>query len=165
MRPLVLTVGAFVALVWVAAIVHGRVRVDPFARAAPAPRPSLAARPIDPNTITTTEPELGVVAYRVPLPSGLTDGDAVELRFRAALDGAKVEAFGEGPRLNARLLRKRVGGDTVVVPLTPGRVDVVEVRVHRNLREPSIVREVVVMAPISSGAGDPPRAASARSIR
>jgi len=165
MRPAVLTAAAFIGLAWAAAIVHGRVHVNPFARAPAAARAPLAAKPIDPGTIVTSERSLGEVGYRVPLPDGLEDGDSLELRFRGALDGAKVEAFGEGPRLNARLLRKRVGGDTVVVPLAPGRVDVVEVHVHRNLREPPILRDAIVMAPIKPVTTDPPRAASPRSTR
>jgi hypothetical protein len=51
----------------------------------------------------------------------------------------------------------------VVVPLVRGRIDAVEVRVHRHLRAPPIVREVVVLAPATSPAARPPLAASPRS--
>ena len=109
--------------------------------------------------------DYGVVGYRVPLPAGLTDGDSVELRFRDALDGAKVEAVAEGPRLHATLLHKRVGGDTVAVPLAPGRVDAVELRVRHHFRAPPILRAAVVFAPATASAADPPPAASPRSTR
>jgi hypothetical protein len=164
-QPLAITIAAAFGLSAAAFAVHGRLRVDPFARARPAAAGPLVATPIDPDTVTTTEPRLGVVGYLVPVPPGVIDADRLELRFRAPLDGARVEAVGGGPRTHATLLRQRVGGDTVVVPLAPGRIDAVEVRVHRHLRSPPIVREVVVLAAATSPAPRPPPAASPRSPR
>jgi hypothetical protein len=89
------------------------------------------------------------------------------LRFRDPLDGARVDAYANGPRLHETLLRKRIGGDSVLVPMPPGTVDTVEVRVHRNLRPPPIVRDVVLLTPATpaAAAADPPPAASPRSTR
>lgn len=165
MRPLLLTLTAAVGLAWSAAILHARLRFEPFARARPAAAGTLVATSIDPGAVITTEPRRGVVDYIVPLPREVVDADRLELRFRAALDGARVEAVGSGPRTRATLLRQRVGGDTVVVPLVRGRIDAVEVRVHRHLRAPPLVREVVVLAPATSPAARPPPAASPRSPR
>jgi hypothetical protein len=165
MRSAVLAAGVIIGLAWAVAILHGRVHLNPFAHGRDAPRARLASTPIDPDEITISEPALGVVAYHVPLPAGLTDGDSVELRFRAALDGAKVDAEGEGPRSRAKLLNRRIGGDTVSVPLVPGRIDAVELRVRHHFRAAPILRAAVVFAPAKPAAGDPPRAASPRSIR
>lgn len=165
MRPLLLTVAAAVGLAWSAAILHARLRLDPFARARPATPGTLVATPIDPGAVTTTEPGRGVVDYIVPLPREVIDADRLELRFRTALDGARVEAVGAGPRTRATLLRQRVGGDTVVVPLPRGRVDAVEVRVHGHLRALPIVRDARVLVPVTGPAARPPPAASPRSPR
>ena len=165
MRPLALAIGVVIGLGWAVALFHGRLRADLFAHARAAPRARLISAQIDPAVSTTSEPEYGVVGYRVPLPAGLTDGDSVELRFRDALDGAKVEAVAEGPRLHATLLHKRIGGDTVAVPLAPGRVDAVELRVRHHFRAPPILRTAVVFAPATAPAADPPPAASPRSTR
>jgi hypothetical protein len=164
-RQLAIAIGAAVGLSAAAYAVHGRIHVEPFARARPAATGSYVATPIDPGAVTTTELRPGVVGYVVPLPPGLIDADRLELRFRAALDGARVEAIGGGPRTHATLLRQRVGGDSVVVPLAPGRIDAVEVRVHRHLRPTPIVREVVVVAAATSPAPRPPPGASLRSPR
>jgi hypothetical protein len=102
---------------------------------------------LPPEIMLTSEPYFGLIAFRIPIPAGTVDGDSVQLRFREPLDGARVEAFGQGPRTSATLLRKRIGGDTVVVPLAPGRVDAVDVRVHRNFRPPPIVRDAAVLVP------------------
>jgi hypothetical protein len=163
MRPLLLTVVAAVGLAWSAAILHARLRLDPFPHARHAAPGTLVATPIDPGAVTTTEPRRGVVDYIVALPGEVIDADRVELRFRAALDGARVEAVGAGPRTHATLLRQRVGGDTVVVPLPRGRVDAVEVRVHRNRRAPPIVRDARVLIAVTGPAARPPPAASPRS--
>lgn len=165
MRAAVIAAGVIVGLAWAVAILHGRLRVDPFAHARAAPRTRLVSTQIDPDTITTSETAFGVVDYRVPLPAGLTDGDSVELRFRDGLDGAKVDAEGDGPRAHAKLLHRRIGGDTVSVPLTPGRTDAVEVRVRHHFRAPPILRAAVVFAPATTAAADPPPAASPRSTR
>lgn len=165
MRSAVLVAGVIIGLAWAVAILHGRFRLDPFAHAQAAPRPRLASTLIDPDQITVSEPAFGVVAYHVPLPAGLTDGDRVELRFREALDGAKVDAEGDGPRSRAKLLKKRVGGDTVSVPLAPGRIDAVELRVRHHFRAAPILRAAVVFAPATAAAVDPPPAASPRSTR
>jgi hypothetical protein len=145
---------------------RGATRLDPFARARPAARGSFVAAPIDPDTITTSEPSPGVVEYHVPLadtPAG--PRATLEIRFRAPLDGARVSAVGAGPRTRATLLRdKRVGGDTVVVPLGPARTDAVEVRVHRHLRPPPILRDVALLA-VSPPAAGPPSATSPRWTR
>jgi hypothetical protein len=165
MRPAVLAAGVVVGLAWAVAILHGRFRLDPFARARPAPRTQLGSMQIDPDQITTSAPAFGVVAYHVPLPAGLTDGDSVELRFREALDGAKVDAEGDGPRSHTRLLNKRIGGDTVSVPLAPGRIDAVELRVRHHFRAPPILRTAVVFAPATTPAANPRPATSPRSMR
>jgi hypothetical protein len=165
MRPAALAVGVVIGLGWTIAILHDRFRLDPFARGRAAPHARLVSTQIDPDVITSSELAFGVVDYRVPLPAGLTDGDSVELRFRDALDGAKVEAVADGPRLHATLLHKRIGGDTVAVPLAPGRVDAVELRVRHHFRAPPILRTAVVFAPATVSAADPPPAASPRSTR
>ncbi|HMF43055.1 MAG TPA: hypothetical protein VKQ32_20420 [Polyangia bacterium] len=165
MRPTVLGILAAVVLV-VAAVLHGRAHLDPFAHARTAPRGPLVTTAIGADTVTTTEPSFGVIAFRVPLPEGTVNADSVELRFREPLDGARVEGFADGPRTHATLLHKRVGGDTIVVPLPPGPIDSVHVRVHRNLRPPPIVRDVVMLTPATPpAAGDPPLAASRQSTR
>ena len=165
MRPAALAVGVVIGLAWTLAILHGRFRLDPFAHARAAPRARLVSQQIDPDAITSSELAFGVVEYRVPLPAGLTDGDSVELRFRNALDGAKVDAVADGPRVHATVLRKRIGGDTVAIPLAPGRVDAVELRVRHHLRAAPILRAAVVFAPATTGSAGPPPAASPRSTR
>jgi hypothetical protein len=165
MRPAVIAASVIVGLAWTVAILHGRIRLDPFARASAEPRARLVSTQIDASVITTSEPGFGLVAYLVPLPAGLTDGDSVELRFREGLDGAKVEAVGDGPRLHTTLLHRRVGGDTIAVPLARGRVDTVEVRVRHNFRAPPILRTAVVFAPATKTGAGPPLAASPRSMR
>jgi len=147
MRLPLLGVAAAVALAAAAFALPGRFHFDPLTRARAAPRGPMMSMPIAADAIVTTEPGLGVMAFRVPLPDGTAGADSVTLRFREPLDGARVEAYGQGPRTSATLLRKRVGGDTVVVPLAPGRVDAVDVRVHRNFRPPPIVRDVAVLVP------------------
>jgi len=165
MRPTVLGVVAAVVLV-VAAVLHGRFRLDPFAHARAAPRGAMVATPIGADTVMTSEPSFGVIAFRVPLPPGTAGADSLQLRFREPLDGARVEAFADGPQLHATLLHKRAGGDTVVVPLPPGPVDSVHIRVHRNLRPPPIVRDVALLVPATpAAAGDPRPATSPRSMR
>lgn len=165
MRPTVLGILAAAALV-AASVVHARLHLDPFAKFRAAPRGPMVTTPIGAETVTTSEPSFGVIAFGVPLPAGMAGADSVELRFRQPLDGARVEAFADGPQLHATLLRKRVGGDTIVVPLPPGPVETVRVRVHRNLRPPPIVRDVVVLTPATpAAAGDPPLAASRQSTR
>jgi len=166
MRPTILAAGVIIGLAWVVAIVHGRLRLDPFARARAAPRARLVATTIEPDQITTSEAAFGVVGYHLPLPAGLTAADSVEVRFRDALDGAKVDAEANGPRSHTRLLRKRIGGDTVTVPLAPGRIDAVDLRVRHGLRPPPILRAAVVFAPPATpAAAGPPLAASPRSTR
>jgi len=167
MRPAVLAGGVIIGLAWVIAIVHGRLRLDPFARGRAAPHARLVATTIEPDQITTSAAPFGVVGYHLPLPAGLSDADSVEVRFRDALDGAKVDAEATGPRSHARLLRKRVGGDTVTVPLAPGRIDAVDLRVRHGLRPPPILRAAVVFAPppATPAAAGPPLAASPRSTR
>ena len=165
MRPTMLGILAAVGLV-AAAVLHGRHRLDPFAHAHAAPRGPLVTTPVGADTVTTSEPSFGVIAFRVPLPAGTTDADSIEIHFREPLDGARVEAFADGPQMHATLLHKRVGGDTIVVPLPPGAIDVVHVRVHRNLRPPPIVRGVAVLTPARpAAAGDPPPAGSRQSTR
>jgi len=148
MRPTVIGILAAVGLV-AAAVLHGRVRLDPFARAGAAAAGPVTRTPIEAGTVTISEPGFGVIAYRVPLPAA-TGADNVELRFRDPLDGARVEAFATGPGLHTTLLHKRIGGDTVAVPMPFGTVDTVEVRVHRNLRPPPIVRDVVMVVPAAN---------------
>jgi hypothetical protein len=165
MRPAALAIGVVVGLGWAIAIFHGRLRPGLFAHSRTAPHARMISAPIDPAVITTSEQGLGVVGYRVPLPAGLIDGDTVELRFRDALDGAKVEAAADGPRLHATLLHKRIGGDTVAVPLAPGRIDAVELRIRHGFRAPPVLRAAVVFVPVTVGAAGPPRTASPRSMR
>jgi hypothetical protein len=168
MRPGPVTVAAAAVLAFaVVAGARGWIRFDPFARARPVAGASVLAAAIDPDAIAISEPSAGVVEYRVPLPAapGGRSGASLELRFRAPLDGAKVGAVGEGPRTRASLLRhKRVGGDTVVVPLGPGRIDVVAVRVHRHLRPPPVLRQVGLFA-VSPPAAGPLSATSPRWTR
>jgi hypothetical protein len=145
MRPTVLGITA-AALLVTAAVVHARFRLDAFAPVRTGlPGPVVRRTPVAPEKIVTTEPSFGVVAYQVPMPPAPAAGDSVELRFREPLDGAKVSAFASGTRTRATLLSQRIGGDTVVVPLPLGTVDALEVRVHRNLRPPPIVRDVAVL--------------------
>ena len=165
MRLTVLAIAAGIGLVAIS-VLHGGHHLDLFTHARAAPHGPLVTTPIGADTVTTSEPSFGVVAFRVPLPAGTTDADSVELRFREPLDGARVEAFADGPQLHATLLHKRVGGDTIVVPLPAGAIDLVHVRVHRNLRPPPIVRGVAVLTPATpAAAGDPPPAASRQSMR
>ena len=164
MRPAVIAAGVIIGLAWAVAILKGRLHLDPFAHAR-GPRTQLVSTQVDPSLITTSELAFGTVGYHVPLPAGLTDGDSVELRFRDALDGARVDAEADGPRSHAKLLHKRIGGDTVSVPLAPGRTDAVDVRVRHAFRAPPILRTAVVFAPATKAATDPPLAASPRSTR
>ena len=149
MRPLALAIGVVIGLGWAVALLHGAssrgsVRACPGRAACAVDR-----RAADRSRRRDSRPASRIRRGRLPraAAAGLTDGDSVELRFRDALDGAKVEAVAEGPRLHATLLHKRVGGDTVAVPLAPGRVDAVELRVRRHFRAPPIVRDAVVFAP------------------
>ena len=162
MRPAVIAAGVIVGLPWAVSIHHGRLRLDPFAHAR---APQLVSTQIDPTLITTAELAFGTVSYHVPMPAGLADGDSIELRFRDALDGARVDAEAVGPRSHAKLLHKRIGGDTVSVPLTPGRTDAVDIRVRHAFRAPPILRTVVVFAPVTPPAAGQPLAASPRSTR
>jgi len=171
MRPALFGVLAAAGLV-AAAVLHDRLRLDPFAHARAAPAGPLVRTPLAADVIVTSEPGLGVIAFRVPLPPGTTGADSLALRFREPLDGARVDAFGDGPHTHATLLRKRIGGDTVLVPMPLGAVEAVEVRVHRNLRPPPLVRDVALLTAASdpapatpAAAADPPRAASPRSTR
>ena len=154
MRPVTIAAAVVVGLAWTVAIVHGRLRLDPFAHARAAPRPRLVSAQIDPDAITTSGYGFGEVSYRVALPLGLTDCDSVEFRFRDGLDGAKVEATADGPQLHGRLLDKRIAGDTVAVPLAPGRVDTVDLRVRHHFRAPPILRTAVVFMPARPPAAD-----------
>jgi hypothetical protein len=167
MRLPLLGVAAAVALAAAAFALPGRFHFDPLMRARAALRGPMVTMPIAADAIVTTEPGLGVMAFRVPLPDGTAGADSVTLRFREPLDGARVEAFANGPRLHETLLRKRIGGDSVVVPMPLGTVDTVEVGVHRHLRPPPIVRDVALLTPATpaAAAADPPPAASPRSPR
>jgi hypothetical protein len=167
MRLPLLGIGAAVALAAAAFALHGRFHFDPLMRAHAAPLGPMMTTPIAADTIGTTEPGFGVMVFRVPLPDGAAGADGLELRFREPLDGARVDAFASGPRLHQMLLRKRIGGDSVVVPMPPGTVDTIEVRVHRNLRPPPIVRDVALLTPATPAAAtaDPPPATSPRSTR
>ena len=119
---------------------------NPFARQ-PPPATPVAVTPIDADAVTISEPTPWIVRYRVALPpvcASLSDG-TLKLRFAARLDSAKVDAFVEGPRQRVTVLHgKRVGGDSVAVPLVPGTVDTVDVWVHRRLRSPPIIRDAVI---------------------
>ena len=137
---------------------------NPFARQ-PPPRP-VVTTPIDADAVMISEPSPWMVRYRVTLPPECAASPAgtLKLRFAARLDGAKVDAFVEGPRQRVTVLRgRRVGGDTVAVPLVPGTLDTVDVWVHRRLRSPPIVHAAVIERPAATTAeaeGRPPLAAS-----
>ena len=125
---------------------------NPFAPQ-PAPAVPVVATPIDADAVAISEPSPWIVRYRVTLPPVCAPlaGGTLKLRFAAPLDGAKVDAFVEGPRQRVTVLHgKRVGGDTVAVPLAPGTLDTVDVWVHRRLRPPPIVRDAVVERPPSA---------------
>jgi hypothetical protein len=145
---------------------HNRYRLDDPGIAL-SPDVPVLARSIGADAISTWERSFGVIAYRVPLPSATSSGGTVEVRFREPLDGARVEAVANGPQMHATLLRKRIGGDTVVVPLPLGTVDAIEVLVHRNFRPPPIVRDIGLLTPATPAAAtaDPPPATSPRSMR
>lgn len=114
------------------------------------PAVPVVATPVDPDAVSISEPTPRIVRFRVMLPvqSLVPAGGVLKLRFAAPLNGAKVDAFVEGPRQRATVLHgKRTGGDTIAVPLAPGSVDTVDVWVHRHLRPPPIVRDVVLECP------------------
>ena len=138
--------------------------VNPFAQH-PAPACPVVTTPIDADAVTISEPSPWIVRYRVALPPMCAPlaGGTLKLRFASPLDGAKVDAFVEGPRQRVTVLHgRRVGGDTVAVPLAPGTLDTVDVWVHRRLRSPPIVRDAVIERPDVEVAGRPPLAASGR---
>jgi hypothetical protein len=155
--------GAFAlaaALVAPAAGCWGSSDWNPFARK-PPPAVPVIVTPIDLDAVTASEPSPWIVRYRVALPPvcPALSASTLKLRFAAPLNGAKVDAVVEGPRQRVTVLDgKRVGGDTIAVPLAPGTLDTVDVRVHRRLRAPPIVRAAV----IESEEARPPRAASGR---
>ena len=126
---------------------------NPFARQ-PAPAGPVVATPLDADAVAISEPSPWIVRYRVTLPPVCAPlaGGTLKLRFTARLDGAKVDAFVEGPRQRVAVLHgKRIGGDTVAVPLAPGTLDTVDVWVHRRLRPPPIIRDAVVERPAERG--------------
>jgi len=127
----------------------GSIDMNPFARP-PAPAGPGIATPSDADAVAISEPSPWIVRYRITLPpmcAALANG-TLKLRFTARLDGAKVDAFVEGPRQRVAVLHgKRVGGDTVAVPLAPGTLDTVDVWVHRRLRSPPVIRDAVVERP------------------
>ena len=140
--------------------------VNPFARR-PAPPGPVVTTPIDDDAVAISEPSPWIVRYRVSLPPVCTPlaGGTLKLRFTARLDGAKVDAFIEGPRQRVAVLHgKRVGGDTIAVPLAPGTLDTVDLWVHGRLRSPPIVHDAVIerLAATAEAAGRPPLAASGR---
>jgi hypothetical protein len=139
---------------------------NPFARQ-PAPAGQVVASPIDADAVTISEPSPWIVRYRVTLPPvcALLAGGTLKLRFASRLDGAKVDAFVEGPQQRVGVLHgKRVGGDTVAVPLAPGTLDTVDVWVHRRLRSPPIIRDAVIerRQTTAEATAHPPLAASGR---
>jgi hypothetical protein len=140
--------------------------VNPFARQ-PAPPGPVVATPIDADAVAISEPSPWIVRYRVSLPAVCAPlaGGTLKLGFTARLDGAKVDAFVEGPRQRVAVLHgKRVGGDSVAVPLAPGTLDTVDIWVHRRLRSPPIVRDAVIerFQVRAEAAERPPLAASGR---
>ena len=62
MRPVTIAAAVVVGLAWTVAIVHGRLRLDPFAHARAAPRPRLVSAQIDPDAITTSGYAFGEVS-------------------------------------------------------------------------------------------------------
>lgn len=103
---------------------------------APPRRPSpISWTALDPASLEVAEergPRNVRYLVRLPAPAGWSE---LELRFRQGLDGARVDALGSGPRQSLTLLEgRRVGSDTVTVPLAPVPLEVIEVVVHRHLR-------------------------------
>jgi hypothetical protein len=81
-----------------------------------------------------TEHRHGPALYRVQLTQPTGHGQRVlQIRFRGPLEGAKVDANGTGPHQVVRLLEdKRIGGDTVTVPLGNTDLSAVELQVHHH---------------------------------
>lgn len=88
----------------------------------------------------------GRTRFQLHLPppaEGAPPYSRVELRFRAPLDGARVDADGRGPRHQLRLLDgQRLRGDTVTIELAPFQIETVTVDVHHHLRPVPIVAAV-----------------------
>jgi hypothetical protein len=163
-------VAALAAVVALPAGCRGRWLLGPFQRRAAAEEP-LAWAPLPAATaVDVFESGHGSVRFRVPLsatPPG--DGTAagavagalrrVEVRFHDPLDGAAVDAVAVGaPGWLTVVDGKRIGGDTVSVPIPPGDLDRVELTVHHHLRPLPVVREVRLgrLAAIASPAPGPP---------
>jgi hypothetical protein len=78
----------------------------------------------------------GAVRYRLRLPEGTAGADLrrLDVSFQRPLDGARVDVRGAGPRHALTLLHgRRIGGDTVAIPLAPALTDV-DLVVHHHLR-------------------------------
>jgi hypothetical protein len=120
----------------------------PLQRRAPAAGAgALAWTPAPADTaVEVQDDDGGTVRYRMQLP--VADGGAaplrgVELRFHEPLDGARVDAWAVSDRgWLVVLAGRRIGGDTVVVPLPPGGQDRIELAVHHHLRPLPVVRSV-----------------------
>jgi hypothetical protein len=123
---------------------HERWLLGPFEGRRQAPE-ALAWSSLDPRDVDIVEQRShGSVRYRVHLP-GVAHSRALrlELRFREPLAGARVDAHGTGPRHALTLVnRRRVGGDTIAVPLAPLAFERVDVIVHHHLRAVPLVQEV-----------------------
>jgi hypothetical protein len=143
---------ALAAIAALSAGCGGRWLLGPFQREAAAEEP-LSWAPLPAATaVDVVESGHGSVHLRVPLPptSPATGAGAgagalrrVEVRFHDPLNGALVDAEVVGaPGWLTVVDGKRIGGDTVAVPIPPGDLDRLELTVHHHLRPLPVVREV-----------------------
>jgi hypothetical protein len=112
-----------------------------------APATELVWSGFDPAALEVAEDgRYGTVRYRLRLvtsAAGVPDLQQIELRFREPLEGAKVDARGEGPRQALTLLQgKRIGGDTVRIALAPLELDRLDVVIHHHRRPLPLVQQV-----------------------
>jgi hypothetical protein len=110
----------------------------------------IAWRAVDASAVEVVDQgERGGVRYRVHLPPADAGGGArhLAISFERPLDGAKIDAVAAG-RGNAQPLAhdRRVGGSRVDLPLGTMRWESVDVVVHHHLRQPPIVRAVLLAA-------------------
>lgn len=117
----------------------------------PPAAPTLAWTAVEAGALTLVDEQAHrTVRYRVALSQGGAGAAAVEVRFHRPLDGAKADAFGLGPHGRHTLLHeRRVGGDTVVIPVGALPVEAVEVVVHHHLRPPPLLYAARVGRPVT----------------
>jgi hypothetical protein len=117
----------------------------PFAHAAPAAE-TLTWTSQAGDALDVIESQLsGAVTYVVALPPNAraTGLRRVELRFHDPLNGARVDAHAIGASGRHPLLDgRRIGGDTVAIPVPPLDLDRLQLTVHHHLRPLPVVAEV-----------------------